>query len=244
MGRIILILLAIIVSAFFVFKAYFFELNGQATIDLFDRLPLFFSTSNITFIFWIFLFGSLFFWVDMNMKKRKTNLFVTKFQTFLFVFAIILQVVSIIQWHGDHFFISILLVMAQLLTLFILYLTYPITNDFLRLRAPIAIYFSWVTFIFFIKVSYLLVYIEWDGFGLSNALWSVIFMTIGVLISLHLRYHHFDISYPLVFIWGYFGIVLEYGFDELLITTAAIFLMGVLAFGTIYFKKNPAKLRR
>lgn len=243
MGRIILIISTTLLLILFVLKTYFFNFNGPTTIDLYERLPLFFSTSKYTFLIWFIIIGVLIYWIQMNIKERKSKLFVTNFQTLLFVFVTLLQILSIYQWHEDNFFVSIVVGILQLLTLFILYITYPIGNDSLKLRAPISIYFSWVFFEFFIKVSYMLVYIEWGGFGLSNALWAVIFMTVGVLISLHLRYHHFDIVFPIVFIWGYLGIVLQNGLNELLVTTAALFLIGVMIVGTIYMKKNPSKLR-
>lgn len=243
MGRIFIILCAVLVSAFFIIKAYFFGLNGQTTIDFFEKLPLFFSASKYTFIIWFFIIGSLLYWIYMNIKVRNSNLFVTTLQMFLFVLSALLHVVSLFYWHEDELYFSILSVSVQMLVLFILYLTFPISKDYLKLRAPISIYFSWVTFEFFVKISYILVYIEWDGFGLSNALWAVIFMTIGVLVCLHLRYHHFDIAFPLVYVWGYFGIVLKNGFNELFVTAAALFLIGVMIVCTIYLKKNPAKLR-
>lgn len=243
MGRIILIISTTLLLILFVLKTYFFNFNGPTTIDLYERLPLFFSTSKYTFLICFFVIGALFYWIYMNIKERTRNFLVSNLQTFLFIIITILQIISLNQWHEDNFLISLMFAFLQILILFLLYLTYPISKDSLKLRAPIAIYFSWTTFDFLIKVSYLLVYIEWNGFGLSNALWAVIFMTGGVLVCLHLRYHHFDIIYPIVFIWGYIGIVLKNGLNELFVTAAALFLIGVLIVGTIYLKKKPAKVR-
>ena len=89
------------------------------------------------------------------------------------------------------------------------------------------------------NTSFTLTAYEWNGFGLSNPLWAVILLTIGTGIALYIRYHHFDIAYPSVFIWAYLGIALHNGFDELLVTTAALFLCGVLLVGILFIKKNP-----
>lgn len=78
---------------------------------------------------------------------------------------------------------------------------------------------------------------QWSGFGISNALWAVIVMTVGTAIALHLRYHHFDVAYPIVFVWCYIGIAVQNGFDELLVTTAALFLAGVMIVGVFLIKR-------
>ncbi len=90
------------------------------------------------------------------------------------------------------------------------------------------------------NTSFTLTSYEWNGFGLSNPLWAVILLTIGVVIALHIRYHHFDIVYPSVFIWAFVGIAFHNHLDELLVTTAALFLCGVLVVGILFVKKKPA----
>lgn len=243
MGRIIITLFAVILSAFFVIKAYFFQLNGQGTIEFYDRLPLFFSPANFTYFAWFIVFIALIIWVYLNVKNRATNLRLTSIQTILFLMIAVLQITTITEWHKERFFASIILGCIQLLLFFVLYLTYPLQKDCLKLRMPIAIYFGWVTFDFFIKVCYVFVLNEWGGFGLSAALWAVIFMTVGVLVSLHLRYHHFDVAFPIVFVWGYIGIVLNNGFDEIFVTAAALFLICALVVCTIYLKKSSVKIQ-
>ena len=116
---------------------------------------------------------------------------------------------------------------------------YPLSSNKLTDRVPLSIYFAWTTFLFMTNLSFTLTSYEWNGFGLSNPLWAVILLTMGTAITLHIRFHYLDIVYPSVFIWAYIGIALHNGFDELLVTTAALFLCGVLLVGIFFIKKNP-----
>ena len=82
------------------------------------------------------------------------------------------------------------------------------------------------------------VHYEWSGFGLSLSLWTVIFMTIITLVSLYLRYFYDDWISPLVMIWAFIGIAIACGFQGLLVSTASLFLSGVLIVGLYGLKKK------
>lgn len=241
MVRLIILSLSIIVGLLFTINAFWLQWNGVSTVEILNRLPVLFAPSNYVFLFWIVLFVFLIIWVLKYFQLHKGNQTpITSVQVFLSVFIVLFQISSIIFWHNEQFIISLILMGLQLILLFLLYLTYPLKKEAIQLRYPIAMYFSWTLFLFILYFCYLLVHIEWNGFGLSKALWAVLLMTLGVAIMMHLRYHHHDIVSPLVFIWCYVGIAISNGFDELLVSTAALFLSGVMIVGIIFIKKNPS----
>ena len=82
---------------------------------------------------------------------------------------------------------------------------------------------------------------SWNGWGLSDQLWTVIMLTVATALALHIRFHHSDIPLTLVFIWAFVAIAVRHGMDELLVSTAALFLSGVLLTGILLIKKKPAK---
>ncbi|QCR34546.1 hypothetical protein C1N55_17315 [Lysinibacillus sp. SGAir0095] len=231
------------VATLFTLNAFWLQLNGHSTIDIINRLPLLFAPANYVYYIWIIIFISLFLWIYHYIKYRRTDLFITNFQTILFIVVVILQIATLWSWHSDYFVLSTVLLFIQVVTLFVLYYSYPLKKEMLTIRIPVSIYFSWSTFLLILNCCYLLVEYQWSGFGISNALWAVILMTFGTAIALHLRFHHFDIAYPAVFIWCYIGIAVQNGFDELLVTTAALFLAGVMIVGLFLIKKNPVHLK-
>jgi len=210
------------------------NINGQSSLEISNRFPVVFAPVDVSHVIWIVIFILLGYWLVMNLKKTSIK------QTVLFSSICIIQALAIFTWHHELYIVSLGSTLILVLYLFLLYNTYPLNNNSLSGRTPFSIYFAWVTFMLMTNTSFTLTSYEWNGFGLSNPLWAVILLTIGVAIALHIRFHHFDIMYPSVFIWCYIGIALHNGFDELLVTTAALFLCGVLLVGILFIKKNPA----
>ncbi|MGE7843328.1 hypothetical protein ACQKNX_21465 [Lysinibacillus sp. NPDC093712] len=234
MPKLILMTITFIVSLILTFSSYFIKINGQSSLEISNRFPVMFAPINISYMIWILIYILLAYWLVMNFQKTSIK------QTVLFSNVCILQALSILFWHYELFIVFFCCSVILVLYLFILYNTYPHTNNALTGRLPISIYFAWSTFIMMTNASFTLTSYEWHGFGLSNPLWAVILLSIGVAIALHIRYYHFDIVYPSVFIWAYIGIAFHNRLDELLVTTAALFLCGVLFVGILFVKKKPA----
>ncbi|WP_409366951.1 hypothetical protein [Lysinibacillus sp. 38-6] len=233
MPKIILMTITYIVSLILTFASYFITINGQSTLEISNRFPVMFAPINISYMIWILIYILLAYWLVKNFKKTSIK------QTVLFSNVCILQALSILFWHYEFFIIFFCSSVILVLYLFFLYNTYSFTNNTLTGRLPFSLYFAWSTFMMLTNASFILTSYEWHGFGLSNPLWAVILLTIGTAIALHIRYHHFDIIYPSVFIWAFIGIVLHNRLDELLVTTAALFLCGVLVVGILFVKKKP-----
>ncbi|MEL3962419.1 hypothetical protein [Lysinibacillus endophyticus] len=241
MTRLFIILFSLTITMYFTLQAYLLKFNGKSTIDIINRLPLLFAPANYVYYLWLIVFIFLFLWANKYWSLRNTEKSITNLQTIFISCVMLLQIINLICWHYEYFLQSLILFFIQLLLMFALYLTYPLKNEMLRIRIPVAIYFGWSTYLFILQFCYILVYYGWEGFGLSNALWAVIVMTVGTAIALHLRYHYYDIIFPIIFIWCYIGIVIANGFDELLVSTAALFLSGVMIAGIFFMKKNPAR---
>jgi len=209
------------------------KINDHSFLEISNRFPVIFAPFNVSYMIWIAVYMLLGFWLVMNLNKTSIQ------QTVLYSSTCIMQALAIVIWHYELFIMSIISTFVLVLYLFKLYKTYPLCNNSLTGRIPFSVYLAWVTFSLMTNVSFTLTSYQWNGFGLSDPLWAVILLTIGAAIALHFRFHYFDIIYPTVFIWSYIGVALHNGFDELLVTTAALFLCGVLLVGLLFIKKNP-----
>lgn len=244
MGRTILLFISVILVTFFIINAFWLQLNGYRTIDLIDRYPILFSPANFVYYIWFFIFIILFIWIINYFRLYKSGISsISKLKTILFLLIAILQILSIWCWNSEQPILTIGFLFLQVISLFLLYLTYPLKTQQLKIRMPIAIYFSWTTYLFLLSICYYIVDIGWQGLGLSRPLWAVIIMTFGTAIALHFRYHYYDIAYPIIFIWCYIGIAVSNGMDQLLVTTAALFLIVVMITAIIFMKKNPVHLK-
>ncbi|WP_134026021.1 hypothetical protein [Lysinibacillus sp. YR326] len=234
MPRFFLMTITFIVSLILTFSSYFMKINDHSFLEILNRFPVIFAPFNVSYMIWIVVYMLLGYWLVMNLIKTSIK------QTVLFSSICIMQALAIVIWHHELFIMSIISTFVLVLYLFKLYKTYPPSNNSLTGRMPFSVYLAWITFSLMTNVSFTLTSYQWNGLGLSDPLWAVILLTMGATIALHIRFHYFDIIYPSVFIWSYIGVALHNGFDELLVSTAALFLCGVLLVGILFIKKNPA----
>lgn len=74
---------------------------------------------------------------------------------------------------------------------------------------PFSTYLGWITIATIANATSYLVNINWNRFGISEQLWAVILITIGVIITLVTLFSRNDIFYSLVVIWALVGILLK-----------------------------------
>ncbi|MCZ8537011.1 tryptophan-rich sensory protein [Paenisporosarcina quisquiliarum] len=214
-------------------------LNNQTTGEISNRLPVLFTPAGYVFSIWSVIYVLLIIWlVGMWKKSKEIDASYIK-QSNLFIISCILNIAWIFLWHYEYFLLTVVVMIAFLVTLILLYSTYPVSDNRLTGRLPISIYLGWISVATIANISYVLTVYQWNGWGLSDPLWAVIMMTIGTALALHIRFHHFDIAYVLVFIWAFIGIAVRNGFEELLVSTAALFLSAFMLAGILFIKKRP-----
>lgn len=86
---------------------------------------------------------------------------------------------------------------------------YSIANSVL-IRLPFSIYFGWITIATIANVTVFLQSINWNGFGLSEQLWTIIVLLVGATIGITRIFKDKNIYYGLVLIWAYAGIWLKH----------------------------------
>ncbi|WP_075619012.1 TspO/MBR family protein [Paenisporosarcina indica] len=239
MGRFALMVISLIGVIVVNALANILPINNQTTGDISNRLPVLFKPAGYVFSIWIVIYVLLVIWLMGMWKKNKQRDASYQKQSNLFVISCILNIAWIYFWHYEQFLLTVVIMIGFLITLLILYLSYPITDQHLLSRLPISIYLGWIFVATIVNISYVLTVYQWDGWGLSDPLWAVIMMTIGTAVALHIRFHYFDVWVVYVFIWAYIGIIVHNGLDELLVSTASLFLCAVMLVGIIFIKKRP-----
>ena len=238
MGRFALMVVALTSVIVINALANILPLNNQTTGEISNRLPVLFTPAGYVFSIWSVIYVLLIVWLVGMWKKSKQHDAAYSKRSTLFIISCILNIAWIYLWHYEEFLLTVVVMIGFLITLILLYKTYSVSDNLITSRLPISIYLGWISVATIANISYVLTYYEWDGWGLSDPLWAVIMMTIGAALALHIRYHHFDIAYVLVFIWAFVGIAVRNGFEELLVSTAALFLSAVMLAGIIFMKKS------
>jgi hypothetical protein len=64
-------------------------------------------------------------------------------------------------------------------------------------------------------VSVVLLDLNWDGFGLTETVWTIIMLVIGTVLGLLMTYLRSEVFYTLVLIWAFIGITQNGSGDQL-----------------------------
>lgn len=238
MGQLFILILSIFAMITSILIAFFIGFNGATTPAIIERLPILLSPLNVVYYMYIVLFAFFIVYLINAFKNRQTIYMFTWLQLTLFSSSSIFQMAFLYFWHFGYYALGLISFIVQLGILFLLYKRYPLNRTCISLRLPIAFYFSWQLFFLLVLINFFTVYVSWNGFGLSNALWAVIYLTFGTAIALHIRYHYFDRTTPIVMSIGYLGIVLANGFHQLFVTAATLFLIGVMIVGAVFIEKK------
>lgn len=238
MPQILLMSIMLIVLTVFNMAADIFKINGHTTAELTNWLPVLITPVIVTYGIWLILYILLGVWIYRLYKHRHDDNQKLTIRSILFAISCLLTITWNWLFHYENYSWTITVQFVQLLSLFALYLTYGKTKDNWRDKLPISVFFGWSIMVCMFNVALALTYYEWSGWGLSDALWTVIFLTVAAAIALHFRYHYHDIAIVVIFVWTFLGIVLQNGFEELLVSAASLFLCGVMVFGIFFIKKE------
>lgn len=239
MLRILSMTLSLVAVIIIQFLANSFSFNGKTTIEIMNRLPILFTPASYVFSIWFLIYAFLFIWLyDFYKTQRQYSNTVLNKRTFWFIASASLTILWLLLWQYEFFAWTIFTMLALLVSLTNLYFTYPKEKNGLFQRIPISIFLSWVTISFIELIIYVLTFYEWSGWGLSDSLWTVIFLTIATAIALHFTRHYRDVAFNVVFMWLFIGIFVKNGLDSLFVSMAALFLTLVLTAGLIFVKKR------
>jgi translocator protein len=196
------LLLVVMVNAL----ANILPLNGQTTGEISNRLQVLFTPAGYVFSIWGLIYLLLFIWVLRQLPKSRRNLPLYESTSGLFLLTCALNILWIFLWHYEYFFYTVLVMIAFLVTLIFLYKKvksfHPPKIDII----PFSIYLGWISVALIANISYYLVYIQWNGWGLSAVMWTVIMLSIAAILAGVFYKKEYDPNYVLVFCWALIGI--------------------------------------
>lgn len=204
-------------------------LNDKTTVEIMNKLPVILSPSKYFFFAYVIIFLFLAIWLLgfwRTQFEQPKELLIAR--SLLFNASLGLHILCVFLWHYEFFNWAIIALIGLLGTSALLYFSYTKTENDILSRIPISLYFGWNIFSLMFLSNYTLILTEWTGWGLSQALWSVIFLTIITAVGLHFLYHYHDFAFNSVLIWGFLNIAIKNGFDFLFVTTASLFLTTVI----------------
>jgi translocator protein len=109
-------------------------------------------------------------------------------------------------------------------------------------RIPFSVYFGWLTVATILNVAVYLKSTEFGLFGLSEQMWAVAVLIVGLLVGAWIFNRYRSVAYILVFAWAYVAIAVEqagYGTIQIAAGVGAIGAV-LLAISGIVSRKTPS----
>lgn len=222
-------------------------LGGKTTAELSDAYPNLFVPAGYVFSIWGVIYLLLLaFTVYQASPARRGEGFLRKIG-YLFSLSCVLNISWIFLWHYEYVIPSLLPMFALLLSLILIYLRLdigrgsPSRGERLWVHLPFSVYLGWITVAPIANVVAALVSINWGGLGLSEVAWTVIMITIAIVLTVVNTFTRGDMGYALVIIWALGGIAVKQMAIQAIVTTAGLGGAIILVF---LFVKKAGLLRR
>lgn len=198
-------------------------INGMNTGQISDSYPNLFAPAGYTFSIWgiIYLLLGIYTIYQLGLFRNKSLMgrdrLINKVGMY-FSISSIANIFWILAWHYQYIGLSLVL-MVIILGLMILIngaikgvnLT---SREKLFIKLPFSVYYGWITIATIANVTTYLVSINWNGFDISETIWTMIILVVGVLIGSLTIFKNRDIPYGLVLVWAYMGILIKHVSDS------------------------------
>lgn len=212
--------------------------NGQTAFAIVSRFPVPISPSPIVLFFWLVVYGAIAYWLLTHAQKRTS---IPTLYAILFNLAMLSHALTFFSWQQQFFYISVLFALVATLLLFYMYTTFYKHSAYETIsRIPISLAISFFSCLLLWEAAFTITYIEWDGFGLSEQLWGMLLLTIALTIGTAIRYLYDDPYFLIAYAWLYVCIVIAHHFNNLFISSVALFLLFVVIIAMKYGQKSSS----
>lgn len=233
------------------FLANSLPINNRSTGDISNAYPNLFAPAGLTFSIWGLIYLLLAGYVVyqfINSSQKSKELFY-KINP-LFIITSILNILWIFAWHYDYIGLSVIIMAALLIFLIkianIIRIQKFSWQEKLFIWAPFSIYFGWITVAAIANITVFLVSINWNGFGISDYIWTSIILLVGAIIGILRMNKDKNVAYGLVLVWAYLGILLKHlsstGFNgeyqSVIATVILCLALFVFFVGRVVYKSN------
>ncbi len=205
----------------FNFMAQAMPLNRKSTGELSRQYPNLFTPADITFSIWSVIYLALLLFIGWQLWPiRNTQRSVQRNDAVLalgwdFAWLCVLNIAWLFCWHYELLGASVVVMLLTLGLLIrmnrLIFRFLPHTEDNRNfMQIPFGLYLGWISVATVANVTVWLVSRNWDGFGLSEKIWTEIMIVVATLLALLAIYTWRNIPYALAVSWGLLGIALKH----------------------------------
>ena len=221
-------------------------LNGRTAGEISDALPSYFTPAGYTFSIWGLIYTALLgFIVYQALPGQRNRRFLGQVG-WLFAASSVFNVAWLFSWHYGLYALSIVLMVALLLTLVAIYLRLEIgrrhpelsITDKILVHFPFSLYLGWITVATIANIAGVAAYWGWDGFSVSGPTWSAIMMLVAAAVAGVLLFNRRNLAYAGVLVWALFGIRAAHSDVSLIANTAVVAAILVTLFAIVGYVRT------
>jgi benzodiazapine receptor len=224
-------------------------LNGQNTGEISDRFQVFFVPAGYVFSIWgIIYIGWIAFAIHQFLPAQKESPRMQKLG-YLFALSGVLNAAWLFCWHYNQFGLSVLVMLALLVTLIACYLKLEVrrvsvsSGEKWAVDIPFGVYMGWISVATIANITDYLYLIGWSGLGISPQMWAVIMLVVASLVGLGMAFTRRDASYLFVFVWAFAGIAVKQAVEPLVANSAwvATFVaLGLAVYSLVQSRRSAS----
>ncbi|MBI9102482.1 MAG: tryptophan-rich sensory protein [Spirochaetales bacterium] len=215
-------------------------LNGIGTGELSDLYPNLFVPTGLTFAIWgiiyLLLAGFSLYGMAAAIKKTQETQILQQIGPW-FLISCLANISWIFAWHWKKVELSLVFMLIILFSLIVIYIKLSTKSGnpgkivFILTKLPFSVYLGWITVATVANITALLVNLNWKGFGLSETAWTVMILSVVIILTCIVIYREKDMGFTLVVLWAFLGIILKRSGagDAPLVVTVTGVGMGVIA---------------
>jgi hypothetical protein len=203
-------------------------LNNKTTGELSDSFPNLFVPAGLTFSIWGVIYLLLIIYCVVQFTG--SNQIAISNISWLFGISCILNALWIVFWHYGKLPLSLLVMIGLLLSLIYINILIKDLQPGI-IKASFGIYLGWICIATIANITTLLVFYNWNRFGITEETWTIIMISIGALIAAVTLYTVNNPFIGLSVIWAFSGIILKRHDDYrsiALSASIAIIVVGVI----------------
>jgi hypothetical protein len=228
-------------------------LNGQTTKEISDSFKVIFVPAAYVFSIWGLIYlTQLAFTVYQALPKQRENPILRKIG-YLVVISNILNAGWIVLWHYNLYVLTMIVMVALLVTLILTYLRVNASKPKWNavepwfVRVPFSIYLGWISVATMANATALIFFLGYHPTGQVARIFTAVLLGVGVVLAGLMSWIRKDIAYPIVIIWAFVGLGVKWLGVYPSVVIVSFVASGIILLDMIlasYLKLKPAKTKK
>lgn len=185
-------------------------INGMTQKEISDAYLTLITPGPTTFSIWSVIYTLLFVSMIALIVKKDDTYYQNAIDHIskLFMISCVLNIAWIVTFSFDLVEISVLFILAFVITLALIGSKLLQINERGRWLLPVSfgLYGGWLFIATVVNTAAALVKLEWSGFGIAQETWGIIMLIVAIALLLVVLAKTPNAIFPLPIAWAYFGI--------------------------------------